>query len=262
MADKVTEKLAAATLDDSEDDGPKLSSATSGKKKADKKKADKKKGGKGGKDKGADDDADFEAALAEAAAPSGKATDGSSATNSAAAEVVVQRGGEPSKKPHSRIIGGFTDWYLAKGQTEPPTIPVSQLYPDGRFPVGQELDHAGDFNAYRTTSEEKRHLDRMNNDMIESLREAATVHRTVRSYAQSIIKPGIKLADMCEQIENMNRKLVQVRGTTDAAVLGDVAYERRCDLGRTGVSSFARSFRASSSLTPPHSEYPPRSRRR
>ena len=31
----------------------------------------------------------------------------------------------------------------------------------------------------------------------------------MRKYAQSIIQPGIKLIDMCEKIENMNRLLVQ-----------------------------------------------------
>jgi methionyl aminopeptidase len=44
------------------------------------------------------------------------------------------------------------------------------------------------------------------------VRCAAEVHRQVRSYAQSIIKPGIKLADMCELIENKNRELIQENG--------------------------------------------------
>jgi methionine aminopeptidase len=42
------------------------------------------------------------------------------------------------------------------------------------------------------------------------VRLAAEVHREVRRYAQSIIKPGIKLTDMCELLENKNRELVQV----------------------------------------------------
>jgi hypothetical protein len=48
------------------------------------------------------------------------------------------------------------------------------------------------------------------NATIMQVRLAAEVHRQVRSYAQSIIKPGIKLADMCELLENKNRELVQV----------------------------------------------------
>ena len=39
----------------------------------------------------------------------------------------------------------------------------------------------------------------------ETVREAAEVHRQVRSYAQSFIKPGIKLIDMCERLEEKNR---------------------------------------------------------
>jgi methionyl aminopeptidase len=36
--------------------------------------------------------------------------------------------------------------------------------------------------------------------------------RQVRSYCQSFIKPGIKLADMCETLENTNRKLMKENG--------------------------------------------------
>jgi methionyl aminopeptidase len=44
------------------------------------------------------------------------------------------------------------------------------------------------------------------------VREASEIHRQVRRYAQSIIKPGIKLIDMCHQIEEMNRTLVAESG--------------------------------------------------
>ncbi len=38
-------------------------------------------------------------------------------------------------------------------------------------------------------------------DMIQDLRKAAECHRQVRKYAQSIIRPGVKLIDICEKIE-------------------------------------------------------------
>ena len=41
---------------------------------------------------------------------------------------------------------------------------------------------------------------------------AAETHRQVRRYAQSFIKPGISLVDMCERLENKNRELVQEEG--------------------------------------------------
>lgn len=53
----------------------------------------------------------------------------------------------------------------------------------------------------------------MNQDnLYEKVRRASEVHRQVRSYAQSFIKPGIKLRDMCELLENTNRKLMKENG--------------------------------------------------
>ena len=37
--------------------------------------------------------------------------------------------------------------------------------------------------------------------MYDNVRKAAEVHRQVRRYAQSFIKPGIKLIDMCTMLE-------------------------------------------------------------
>ena len=34
----------------------------------------------------------------------------------------------------------------------------------------------------------------------------------MRKYAQSFIKPGIKLTDMCEQLEDCNRRLIKENG--------------------------------------------------
>ena len=78
--------------------------------------------------------------------------------------------------------------------------------------MGEIQDHPGDFNKYRTTSEEKRSLERMEENLYDSVRHASEVHRQVRRYAQSIIKPGIKLSDMCELLENKNRELIAEAG--------------------------------------------------
>jgi methionyl aminopeptidase len=67
-----------------------------------------------------------------------------------------------------------------------------------------------DSNTWRTTSVEKRELDRLSTDVYREARLAAEVHRQVRQYAEGIIKPGARLIDICEQLENMNRKLVKV----------------------------------------------------
>lgn len=118
----------------------------------------------------------------------------------------------PSAVPFARGVRGFTDSYITCGQTTPPSIPVAKLFPRGDFPVGEIQPHAGDFNAYRTTSEEKRYAERLHSDLFATVREAAEVHRHVRKYAQSIIRPGIRLSELCETIENMNRALVVENG--------------------------------------------------
>jgi len=52
----------------------------------------------------------------------------------------------------------------------------------------------------------------LQDDLYKKVRLAAECHRQVRAHVHSIIKPGIKLADMCEVIEETNRKLVQENG--------------------------------------------------
>jgi methionyl aminopeptidase len=67
-------------------------------------------------------------------------------------------------------------------------------------------------HSSRITNAEKKELDRLNSDLYENVRRAAEVHRTTRAWIQSWIKPGIKLFDMCEKIEEMNRKLIKENG--------------------------------------------------
>ncbi len=49
-------------------------------------------------------------------------------------------------------------------------------------------------------------------NLYDKVRRASEVHRQVRHYAQSFIKPGIKLREMCEQIEETNRRLIKENG--------------------------------------------------
>lgn len=43
--------------------------------------------------------------------------------------------------PKSRLLTGFTDYYVAYGQTDPPTKTVASLFPNGGFPIGQLEPH-------------------------------------------------------------------------------------------------------------------------
>ncbi|KXZ49245.1 hypothetical protein GPECTOR_22g837 [Gonium pectorale] len=109
-------------------------------------------------------------------------------------------------------------------QTSPPSIPVRLLFPDGKYPEGEWQSYKDD-NLWRETSAEKRELERLNWDMINEVRRAAEVHRQVRKHMRSVIKPGIRLFDMCEQLEDMVRTLIEVNGL-DAGI----AFPTGCSL--------------------------------
>ncbi|TQS37806.1 hypothetical protein Golomagni_01708 [Golovinomyces magnicellulatus] len=91
-------------------------------------------------------------------------------------------------------------------QSDPPRVLLSNLFPTGEYPVGQLEDYR-DENLYRTTNEEKRHLDRINNDFLQEYRQGAEIHRQVRQWAQKNIKPGQSLTEIAEGIEDGVRAL-------------------------------------------------------
>ena len=100
---------------------------------------------------------------------------------------------------------------MRHGQTEPPSIPVARLFKPDAFPAGEIQEYLGS-NAARVTDEEKRAQDRMQDGLWNKVRHASEVHRQVRRYAQSFIKPGLSLTEMCEKIEQKNRDLVEESG--------------------------------------------------
>mmetsp|Transcript_25886 Transcript_25886/g.70184 ORF Transcript_25886/g.70184 Transcript_25886/m.70184 type:complete len:451 (-) Transcript_25886:143-1495(-) len=109
-------------------------------------------------------------------------------------------------------------------QTNPPSVPLHLLFRDGKFPAG-ELQSYKDDNLWRETSAEKREQERLQFDTINEVRQAAEVHRQVRKYMKTIIKPGIPLIDMCETLESTVRKLIDERGL-DAGI----AFPTGCSL--------------------------------
>ncbi|XP_065863049.1 methionine aminopeptidase 2B [Euphorbia lathyris] len=109
-------------------------------------------------------------------------------------------------------------------QTDPPTIPIIELFPSGEFPEG-EIQQYKDDNLWRTTSEEKRELERLEKPMYNSVRQAAEVHRQVRKYIKSILKPGMLMTDLCETLENTVRKLISENG-----LQAGIAFPTGCSL--------------------------------
>ena len=74
------------------------------------------------------------------------------------------------------------------------------------------MDHPNDFNTFRTTDAECRSRNQLHASKVNDLRKAAECHRQVRKYAQTFMRPGVKLIDICEKIEETNRRLVEANG--------------------------------------------------
>jgi len=130
--------------------------------------------------------------------------------------------GTPCRKAEGRKLneGSFTDYYVVHGQTVDPSIPVADLFRGADdantclppFPEGEIQEHPLESNSHRISSAELRQNERLASDLYAKLRHASEVHRQVRHHAQSFIKPGIKLVDMCERLEETNRRLVREAG--------------------------------------------------
>ncbi|EFX04615.1 methionine type metalloexopeptidase [Grosmannia clavigera kw1407] len=106
-------------------------------------------------------------------------------------------------------------------QSDPPRVLMSQLFPNNSYPKGEEVPYVNE-NAYRTTSEEKRHLDNLRADFLSDYRQGAETHRQVRQWAQKNIKPGQSLTEIANNIEDSVRALVGHQGLEegDAIVAG------------------------------------------
>jgi methionyl aminopeptidase len=118
------------------------------------------------------------------------------------------------RKPRKKKKAGATTTSGPKMQTAPPRVPVHEIYLNDAYPEG-EIQEYRDENNWRTTSEEKRHLDRMNNDFLTEYRRGAEVHRQVRQWAQKWIKPGMGLTEIAEGIEDSVRALTGHPGLED-----------------------------------------------
>ncbi|KAI9727087.1 MAG: Methionine aminopeptidase 2 [Chrysothrix sp. TS-e1954] len=115
------------------------------------------------------------------------------------------------RKPRKKKKAGTGANATPKGQSSPPRVLLSSLYPSGEYPIGEEVSYKND-NAYRTTSEEKRELDRLRSDFLTDYRHGAEIHRQVRQHAQRSIKPGQTLTEIAESIEDGVRALTGHQG--------------------------------------------------
>ena len=91
---------------------------------------------------------------------------------------------------------------------------MTAQYTKGNFPVGQIQEHPFDLdeNRKRITDAELKAKEHLFFSDYDDLRRAAEVHRQTRKHAQKFIKPGLKVMDICNQIEETNRLLIEASG--------------------------------------------------
>ncbi|XP_011306767.1 methionine aminopeptidase 2 [Fopius arisanus] len=129
-------------------------------------------------------------------------------------EGAAENGGDPEdvkKKKKKRKPRGKGQ---TKQQTDPPSIPVSELFPDGNFPEGQIMEHPPAAGVdertakNRFTSEEARALERMLNVIYTEARHAAEAHRQTRKHIMNWVKPGMTMIEICNELESTARRLI------------------------------------------------------
>lgn len=106
-------------------------------------------------------------------------------------------------------------------QTRPPRIPLNKIYIDGRYPECEIVEYTkGEDNIKRITNEEKRALEKTKENVgkIEALRRGAEIHRQVRGWARENIKPGMKMVQIANLIENTTRALTNGKDLKDAGI--------------------------------------------
>ena len=85
--------------------------------------------------------------------------------------------------------------------------PLSHLYKDGLYPRGEIIPRAG-----FSTDDSPNIRSGVEQFDIQKLRKASEVHRQVRKWAQSWIKPGMKMIDITDHIEDYLAFLIEKNG--------------------------------------------------
>ena len=88
-------------------------------------------------------------------------------------------------------------------QTSPVTVAVQDMYQGKVMPYGEIMPHGGSFNTHRTGDAELRANDRHYDEgVLQDLREAAEVHRQVRSDFMRWVAPGKSMLECAAYIES------------------------------------------------------------
>jgi methionyl aminopeptidase len=102
-----------------------------------------------------------------------------------------------------RLVGNWKA-QAASLQSDPPTQPVRH------FPLGEIHDYRSNPARYSTT--EAKEKDKVQETDYNNIRRAAECHRNVRKYAQSYIRPGMAMIDICQKLEAKTLELIEANG--------------------------------------------------
>ena len=108
-----------------------------------------------------------------------------------------------------RVLGSWQEGEWT--QTNLPTKDIDELFPKRDWPIGVLCEYGPD-NIWRSKDKEKQELDRLQEFDVLSLRKGAECHRQIRKYAQRFIKPGMKMMDICIELEKMLKFITNAHG--------------------------------------------------
>ncbi|KAF0313219.1 Methionine aminopeptidase 2 [Amphibalanus amphitrite] len=119
--------------------------------------------------------------------------------------------GKKKRKRKKKNKGG-----PVKQQTDPPSIPVVEMYPKNTAPKGQLMEYPAVQDSRsardRFTSEEAKARDTAYEEIHTELRIGAEAHRQTRQYMQKWIKPGMTMIEICEKLESIGRATIVENG--------------------------------------------------
>jgi len=116
-----------------------------------------------------------------------------------------------------------------------PTVPIDvQFKSPSKYPKGQIMEYKPEAltqtASQRTTWEEKKTMEKLNEDTYAEIRRGAEAHRQTRQYMQKWIKPGMSMIQICEELESVARTLINENGLKSG-----LAFPTGCSLNHVAA---------------------------
>lgn len=129
-----------------------------------------------------------------------------------------------AKADYSKVLPRVLNYQVGQDSVPAPAAPLKEQCAD--FPTGQLCEYDNQELIFRSsTTEERKNAELLSTEHYKDLRQAAAVHRQVRKYILSKIRPGMAMIDICEMIENSVRTLIDANGLE-----AGIAFPTGCSL--------------------------------